>query len=143
MHKLGTILLILGIAVWIPFFLLLLSGQEPSISPFLLVHLTGVIGGGRLRAVTTPVEERQPQRKVWGRLLIMLGVFAWVPWLYQTEVLGREPRLAPYLTLHLIGVLSGFGLLLGYPLYRIGQRLHVGVDDVGLSSHGELEEQDS
>ena len=122
-RKLATFLLILGILAWAPFLLLVALGREPSIYPFLAVHLTGVIGGSRLRARSRPEGARRGRRQVWGRLLIVLGVLAWVPWFYQTDVLGRELEIAPYLALHLTGVLSGLGVLLSRPLQRLWQRL--------------------
>lgn len=125
-RKVATVLLILGVSAWVPFLLLVALGREPSIYPFLAVHLTGVIGGSRLRARSRPAGERPPQRQTWGRLLIILGVLAWAPWFYQTDLLGRDLEIAPYLALHLTGVLSGLALLLSGPLQRFWQRLRTG-----------------
>ena len=49
-QKMGKVLLIMGVLAWVPFLTLVAMGEEPSIYPFLVVHLTGVIGGTRLRA---------------------------------------------------------------------------------------------
>ena len=138
-RKAGTILLILGVAAWAPFLLLIALGREPSIYPFLAVHLTGVIGGSRLRARGRP-GERRPRRQFWGRLLIVLGVLAWAPWFYQTEVLGRALEITPYLLMHLTGVLSGLLLSLSGPLQRFWQRLRASGDGPDLLSRRESEE---
>lgn len=132
-RKVATVLLILGVSAWVPFLLLVALGREPSIYPFLAVHLTGVIGGSRLRARSRPAGERPSQRQTWGRLLIILGVLAWAPWFYQTDLLGRELEIAPYLAFHLTGVLSGLALLLSGPLGRLWQRLRAGQGPAVLS----------
>jgi len=139
-RKVATVLLILGVSAWAPFLLLVALGREPSIYPFLAVHLTGVIGGSRLRARSRPAGERPSQRQAWGRLLIILGVLAWAPWFYQTDLLGRELEIAPYLALHLTGVLSGLVLLLSGPLQRFWQRLRAASQGPAVLSRQESEE---
>ena len=48
--KLATALIVVGVAVWIPYFALkFLLGREPSIDLFLAVHLSGVVPGALLR----------------------------------------------------------------------------------------------
>lgn len=119
LREIGTALLVLGILAWVPFLILVASGREPSIYPFLAVHLTGVIGGTRLRArARTVPAERRPRRQVLGRILIILGVLAWAPYLYQKEVLDRAIEIGPYLALHLTGVLGGIALLVSVLLVR-------------------------
>ena len=66
---------ILGVLAWLPFILLVALGYEPSIFPFLAVHLTGVIGGSRLRSSANPESKKKHSRRtVIGRILIILGV---------------------------------------------------------------------
>lgn len=132
-------MLVLGVSAWAPFLLLVARGQEPAIYPFLVVHLIGVIGGSRLRALTTPVRHRRPRRQVWGRVLIIFGVLAWVPWLYQTELLGREPGITLYLALHLTGVLSGLALLISDFVQDFWQRLRSSTEETGLLARRESE----
>ena len=50
--------------------------------------------------------------------MILLGVLAWAPYLYQTEVLEQSVEISPYLAMHLTGVLGGIILLLSVPLLR-------------------------
>jgi hypothetical protein len=139
-RKTGTVLLILGVTAWIPFLLLVVLGRQPSIYPFLAVHLTGVIGGSRLRSLATPEKQRRPRRQVWGRVLIILGVLAWLPWFYQTDLLGRDLQIAPYLALHLTGVLSGLALLLSAPLQRAWRQLRSSTKETVFLAKRESEE---
>lgn len=47
-RRVGRILIIAGVAVWIPFFALELTGHDPEVAYFLPVHLSGVIPGAIL-----------------------------------------------------------------------------------------------
>ena len=119
LKNLGKVLLFLGVLAWVPFLFLIAIGQEPPIYPFLAVHLIGVIGGSRLRARYNPTKaEKKPKRVVIGRIMILLGVLAWAPYLYQTEVLDRAIEIRPFLTIHLTGVLGGIILLLSVSAVR-------------------------
>ena len=98
-------------------------GEEPSIYPFLAVHLTGVIGGTRLRARgRTSESKKRSRRQVIGKILILLGVLAWAPYLYQKDILGEPVEIGLFLTAHLTGVLTGIALLLSVPLQRYLQK---------------------
>jgi hypothetical protein len=46
--KLGRILILLGVSMWIPYMVLKLSGAEVTTLPFLVLHLCGVIPGAIL-----------------------------------------------------------------------------------------------
>lgn len=46
--KLGRILILLGVAMWIPYVILKFSGAEVTTMPFLALHLCGVIPGALL-----------------------------------------------------------------------------------------------
>ncbi len=119
LKKLGNVLLVLGVLAWVPFLFLIAVGQEPPIYPFLAVHLIGVIGGSRLRARYNPTKaEKKPKRIVIGRIMILLGVLVWAPYLYQSDVLGRAIEIRPFLALHLTGVLGGIILILSITLAR-------------------------
>ena len=58
------------------------------------------------------------RRQQVGRIMIILGVIAWAPYLYQKEILGRSIEITPYLTAHLTGVVGGITLLLSVPFTR-------------------------
>jgi len=121
--KLGNILVVVGVLAWTPFLALVARGDEPSIFPFLAVHLTGVIGGSRLRAYGRgDTDEKTNRRYTYGRLLILLGVLAWSPYLYQKHILDRAIDIGPFLLLHLVGVLGGIGLILTVPLGKVWNR---------------------
>jgi hypothetical protein len=121
LQKMGTILIWLGVAAWLPFLYLLAAGQNPSIYPFLVVHLIGVLGGTRLKALAkkdkTP--KKRHKRQIIGRIMIILGVLAWIPYLYQKEVLALTVEIRPYITVHLLGILGGIALLASVPLTRL------------------------
>jgi hypothetical protein len=124
----ANILTILGALAWVPFLYLVANGQEPSIFPYLTVHLIGVIGGSQLRRGSSPSTKKRYRRQVAGRILIILGVFAWAPYLYQKEILAQSIEMAPYLTVHLIGVLGGIALLLSVVVTQYWQRSHQPAD---------------
>ena len=47
--RVGTWLIIAGVSVWVPFFLLYFAGEAPEVEAFLPFHLAGVIPGFILR----------------------------------------------------------------------------------------------
>ncbi|MCL5429091.1 MAG: hypothetical protein M1347_04715 [Chloroflexi bacterium] len=109
----GSILIILGVAAWLPYFYLLSRGSAPSIFPFLAVHLAGVLSGGWLRSGLQRSAKGSDHKLRWlSRILIYLGVLAWAPYFYLTRVAGVDTVIAPFLAAHLTGVLSGLGLRL-------------------------------
>lgn len=122
-RTLGTLLIALGVLAWSPFLYLVAGGQHPSIWPYLAAHLTGVLGGSALRrgAFSPEVSGASPpgrRRRLAGRLLIVLGVIAWAPYIYQHNFLRQALPIAPYLSVHLSGVLGGSALLLSVPVSR-------------------------
>lgn len=48
-ERLGRMLIWLGVLAWAPYILLMITGETRSVIPFLVLHLTGVIGGIKLR----------------------------------------------------------------------------------------------
>ena len=119
--KIGNLLTLLGVLAWVPFLYLIAIGQEPSIFPFLIVHLTGVLIGSQLRRSASPSRGKLSRLQLIGRIMIILGVIAWAPYLYQKELLGQPIVITPYLTVHLTGVLGGIALMLSVPLTRYFQ----------------------
>lgn len=125
-HRLGTLLVWLGVFTWVPFIFLRAIGERPPLLLFLAFHLLGVIGGSRLRAMARKELGIEPPRKspllIAGHVLIFLGIFAWVPYLYLKLVMGQPVEVMRYLPFHLIGVLGGVFLhVLSYVLEHYGQ----------------------
>jgi hypothetical protein len=44
----GRVLILLGVAVWVPYAVMLFTGHEPDVKLFLPIHLAGVIPGAVL-----------------------------------------------------------------------------------------------
>lgn len=56
-------------------------------------------------------------RALLGRVLIWMGVLAWVPYFGAQWLMDLEPPMWPFLTVHLVGVLGG-GYLRGSTLLK-------------------------
>ena len=110
-HRLGTILVWLGVFTWAPFIFLRAVGEKPSFLFFLPFHLIGVIGGSRLRsAARKELGLASPKKNVLhtvGHGMILLGILVWVPYLYLKLIMGQPVEVMNYLPYHLTGVLSG------------------------------------
>ena len=114
MHKYGTYLLWAGVLVWAPFFFLRILGESPSLAIYLPFHLAGVIGGSRLRTAANqqlgkPKVVRKGYKKV-AHGLVIASLLVWIPY-YVLKLSGQPVDLNPYLTLHLIGIIGGTGLM--------------------------------
>lgn len=112
-HTLGSALIYIGVAAWLPYFYLVSVGREVSILPFVIVHVLCVASGARLRghAVSAGAQATKDARlRLLSRILITLGVLAWAPYFYLTRVLNVETEMTPFLIAHLSGVLPGVGL---------------------------------
>ena len=114
-HLWGTVLIWLGVLVWVPFILLKLTGETPSFLGYLPFHLVGVIGGARLRAFARkemglPAPKRNPLQ-IAGSLLIALGILVWPPYFYLKMTTQTPVEVMNFLPFHLTGVLSGISLL--------------------------------
>ena len=125
----GTLVIWVGVLVWLPFMLLAANKLSVSIFPFLVLHLSGVLGGGwlrrsadRLDGLVQPASTKGRQRKIASRVLIYLGVLAWLPYLYLAKIVGQEISIGPFLAMHLTGVLSGIALRLSVEWDRVAQR---------------------
>lgn len=55
----------------------------------------------------------------WGRLLVLLGVFAWLPYVTLKYLLSEEVPLTPFLIVHLLGVIPGAFLARGEELLQL------------------------
>lgn len=115
----GTILIWVGVLAWAPFLAAVAAKQAVSILPFLIAHLSGVLGGWWLRRSADRAEGidrardiHGQRRKLASRILIYLGVLAWAPYIYLDRIVGQDLEIGPFLAVHLTGVLSGVALRL-------------------------------
>ena len=123
----GRILIWLGILAWAPYVYLLAIGQKVSILPFLALHLAGLLSGGRLRsraAIKTGNEStvQGRKRRFASNVLIFLGVLAWAPYIFITRGLGQDIEIAPFLIMHLTGVVGGLAVRFSISLDRFLSR---------------------
>lgn len=120
--KISTILIWVGVLAWVPFIYLKFSHQDPPLIPFLVFHLTGVIGGARSRSWLRKLEtgENPPADRVGvvGRILVLVGVSAWIPYFIMKYGMDMpDLEITPFLTVHLPGVLGG-GLMMLVSFFR-------------------------
>lgn len=113
-YHLGSVLIWLGVTVWLPFIGLRLIGEKPSLFWYLPFHLLGVIGGARLRAVARKeLGQSSPKKsclQMIGHGVIFAGILVWTPYFYL-KATGQPVEVMNYLPYHLIGVLGGVGIL--------------------------------
>jgi hypothetical protein len=115
-YRLGSALIWLGVLVWLPFIVMRIAGEKPSLLWFLPFHLAGVIGGSRLRSsarkeMGTPPSQKTRLRMI-GHGLILAGILVWVPYFYMKLALQQEVDVMNFLPFHLLGILGGI-LVLG------------------------------
>lgn len=115
LYKYGTVLLWAGVLVWAPYFALRMMGESPSLMVYLPFPLLGVIGGARMRTTANKqlgkrVEKRRGYKRI-AHYLVIASILVWIPY-YALKLSGRPVELAPFLTVHLIGILSGTGLMI-------------------------------
>lgn len=111
LSRVGTILIWLGVLTWLPFIVLHVAGQNPSLFWFLPFHLLGVIGGARLRAIArTAPSPKKNWRRLVAHFLILAGVLVWVPYFYIKLVMHQNVEVTHYLPFHLLGIFGGIVL---------------------------------
>ncbi|MDP1714494.1 MAG: hypothetical protein Q8L41_07075 [Anaerolineales bacterium] len=114
-YRLGNLLIWLGVLTWLPFIVLRIAGEKPSLFWYLPFHLVGVVGGSRLRAFARKELGVPPRKK--GRLhmighgLIYFGILVWVPYFYLKVTTQVSVDVMNFLPYHLTGVLGGITLL--------------------------------
>lgn len=110
-YRLGTVLIWLGVLTWLPFIVLRIAGEKPSLFWYLPFHLLGVIGGSRLRSLARKeMGELTPKRnrlRVIGHSLIYAGILVWAPYFYLKLIALQSVDVMDYLPFHLTGVLGG------------------------------------
>ena len=124
-YRLGTVLIWLGVLTWLPFIVLRIAGEKPSLFCFLPIHLVGVVGGSRLRSwARTEMGALAPKKnllRVIGHGLIYIGILVWAPYFYLKLIAQQPVDVMSYLPYHLAGVLSGILFLgLSYLINRTG-----------------------
>lgn len=99
--------------VWAPFFILRIAGESPALMVFLPFHLAGVFSGARLRTVANQQLGRSKAKrsgyKRISHIMVIASILVWIPY-YVQKFSGYPVALDLYLTLHLVGILSGIGL---------------------------------
>jgi hypothetical protein len=114
--RLGTTLIWLGVLTWLPFIVLRIAGEKPSLFWYLPFHLLGVIGGARLRSAARqelgiPAGPKSILQTI-GHGLILAGILVWAPYFYLKLVAGQDVEVMKFLPYHLTGILSGITILL-------------------------------
>ena len=113
-YRFGNAMIWLGVLTWAPFILLRIVGEKPSLFWYLPIHLLGVIGGSRMRAVArkemgTPPPKKSRLRAL-GHGLIFAGILMWSPYFYL-KAMHQPADVMDYLPFHLVGVLGGVAVL--------------------------------
>jgi len=122
-YRLGSVIIWLGVLVWVPFIILRVAGEQPSMSLYLPLHLLGVMGGSRLRSharreLGIPKPKKTRLQMV-GHTLIWSGILVWAPYYYLKVVVGQPVDVMDFLPYHLTGVLGGILVLaIGYLITR-------------------------
>ena len=118
-YRAGLALIWLGVLTWLPFIVMRASGSKPSLFWFLPFHLTGVIGGSRLRAAARrEMGADAPKRNAFrtiGHSLVLLGILVWAVYFYLKLVAGQPVDVGDFLPYHLTGIFGGIVFLgIGY-----------------------------
>ena len=114
-YRLGIVLIWIGVLTWAPFIVMRANGIYPSIFWFLPFHLTGVIGGSRLRAAARrEMGKEAPKKNAFrtiGHILIFLAIAVWGVYFYLKLVAGLPVEATDFMPYHLTGIFGGIGLL--------------------------------
>jgi hypothetical protein len=113
-YRLGNLLIWLGVLTWLPFIVLRIAGEKPSLFLYLPFHLLGVIGGSRLRAFARREMRLSFPKKSYLQMIghgaIFAGILVWLPYFYL-KATGQPVEVMNYLPYHLTGVLGGIAIL--------------------------------
>jgi hypothetical protein len=113
-YRLGSVLIWLGVLTWLPFIMLRIAGDKPSLFWYLPFHLVGVIGGARLRAAGRKgLNIILPKKNIFqllGHGMIIAGILVWAPYFYM-KAIHLPVEVMNFLPYHLIGVFGGIVLL--------------------------------
>ena len=122
-YRLGTVLIWLGVMTWLPFIVLRIAGERPSLLWYLPFHLFGVVGGSRLRSLARKeIGVLAPKKnilRVIGHGLIYIGILVWAPYFYLKLIAQQPVDVMNYLPFHLTGILGGvLCIILAYAFSR-------------------------
>lgn len=122
-ERLGRMLIWLGVLAWAPYILLVVTGESPSVILFLVLHLTGVIGGIKLRrsdniGIPEPSRSRKPLQRRISNALIFIGIIVWGPYFLMKSSLGEQVEIVPFLIIHLSGIFGGILLRFNFDSLR-------------------------
>ena len=122
-YRAGLALIWVGALTWLPFILMRANGLKPNILWFLPFHLTGVVGGSRLRKMARQeMGADAPKKNAFrtiGHTLIFLAISVWGVYFYLKLALGQPVDVGDFLPYHLTGIFSGIVfLLVGYLVNR-------------------------
>jgi len=122
-YRLGTVLIWLGVMTWLPFIVLRIAGEKPSLFWYLPVHLFGVVGGWRLRSTAHKemgaLAPKKNTLRAIGHGLIYIGILVWAPYFYLKLIVQQPVEVMNFLPFHLAGVLGGvFCIALSYAFSR-------------------------
>lgn len=113
-YRLGIALIWFGVLTWLPFMVLRIAGEKPSLIWYLPFDLLGVIGGARLRAVARKELGQSSPKKNYLQMIghgaIFAGILVWIPYFYL-KATAQPAEVMNYLPYHLVGVLGGAVLL--------------------------------
>ena len=118
-YRIGLVLIWVGVLAWLPFIVMRANGVYPSIFWFLPFHLTGVIGGSRLRKLARQeMGADAPKRNAFrtiGHGLIFLAISVWGVYFYLKLVSGLPVNVGDFLPYHLTSIFGGIAFLgIGY-----------------------------
>lgn len=111
-EQIGRMLVWLGVLTWVPYILLTIAGRSLPILPFLTVHLTGVIGGTKLRRSKISGSSEQSrsimplQRRI-SNALFLIGIITWGVYFLMKSYLREQVEIMPFLIIHLSGIFGG------------------------------------
>jgi hypothetical protein len=110
-YRLGVLFIWLGVVTWMPFIILRIAGEKPALLLFLPFHLSGVIGGSRMRSLARKeLGLNAPKQDRWrsaGHALIFLGILVWLPYFYLKLILHQRVDVMNFLPFHLAGISGG------------------------------------
>ena len=122
-YRLGNVLIWLGVMTWLPFIVLRIAGEKPSLLWYLPFHLFGVVGGSRLRSLARKeIGVLAPKKnilRVIGHGLIYIGILVWAPYFYLKLIAQQPVDVMNFLPFHLTGILGGvLCIILAYAFSR-------------------------